>query len=302
MYSADARTNLTSFSTRPRGSTRAGGRGHAAQSAASANVSAYYRWKGVTSRALAAVLLVPGTFLVLPLLFLVWISSPGPVIYTQRRVGAGGRVFTMYKIRTMRHDAEARSGPVWSTEDDPRVTRVGWLLRTLHLDELPQLVNVIRGEMDLFGPRPERPEFVELLSRQISGYEKRLTVRPGVSGLAQINLPPDTDLHSVRRKIVLDEYYIENAGLLLDARMFVCTLLRMVGIPGDWAMHALRLDYSGLLSSLPVEEPESASTEDRRGPIPVPTPWRDFYDSHEASAKSRQRLTPALAFGKGAVE
>jgi lipopolysaccharide/colanic/teichoic acid biosynthesis glycosyltransferase len=300
MYSADVRTNLASFSSRMRSkrTDRGAGKDAAARSAEASPVSTYYRWKGAVSRIVAAMLFVPGALLALPLMLLVRISSPGPVIFAQRRVGQGGRVFTMYKLRTMRHDAEVLSGPVWATDGDPRITRVGWVLRKLHLDELPQLVNVLRGEMDLFGPRPERPEFVEVLSRRISGYERRLAVRPGVSGLAQINLPPDTDLESVRRKLVLDEYYIRSANPLLDARMFACTLLRMMGVPGNWAMHALGLDYSPLLAGLIRQ----GFVEECGEPVRVPTPWRDHFDSHKSAAKYRPALSPALALGKASAK
>jgi lipopolysaccharide/colanic/teichoic acid biosynthesis glycosyltransferase len=295
MYSVDARTELASFSSR----TKDSGGGFAAEFAADTTVSNYYRWKGATSRAVAFALLLPGILVILPLMLLVRLTSAGPVIYAQRRVGQGGRVFTMYKLRTMRHDAETVSGPVWAIDGDPRVTRVGRVLRKLHLDELPQLVNVLRGEMDLFGPRPERPEFVELLSRRIPGYERRLAVRPGVSGLAQINLPPDTDLESVQRKLVLDGYYIRNARPLLDARMFACTLLRITGVPGHWAMHALRLDYSVLVAA-------SAETQgvlpDHGEPVQAPTPWRDHFDSNKVVTKYRPKLSPALALGKLSAE
>ena len=139
--------------------------------------------------------------------------------------------FRMYKIRTMRRDAEAHTGPVWTKTKDPRITRIGRILRKLHLDELPQLLNVMRGEMSLVGPRPERPEFVEVLAEEIPGYMDRVLVCPGVTGLAQVNLPPDTDLKSVRRKLLLDRQYVAEAGLLLDVRLFLCTLGRMCKIP-----------------------------------------------------------------------
>jgi hypothetical protein len=208
-----------------------------------------------------------------------------------------GRIFIMYKLRTMRHDAEAASGPVWATDEDPRVTAVGRFLRKLHLDELPQLFNVVRGDMDLFGPRPERPEFVEFLSRQIVGYERRLRVRPGVSGLAQINLPPDTDFDSVRRKLVLDNFYINNAGPWLDAQMFLCSLLRLVGVPGHLAMQWLALDFRGLLVT-PLDG-QGLQGDRRPEPIQVPTPWRDYFDAYPHAAFGP---TPALALGEVAAK
>jgi lipopolysaccharide/colanic/teichoic acid biosynthesis glycosyltransferase len=148
----------------------------------------------------------------------------------------------MYKLRSMRTDAERGTGAVWARQGDSRITPLGYWLRKLHLDELPQLFNVIRGEMSLIGPRPERPEFVTLLSEEIPGYAARLLVRPGVTGLAQINLPADRDLNDVRRKIVLDHEYIETGSLLLDARILCCTLLRMLGLRGERAMRLMGLE------------------------------------------------------------
>jgi lipopolysaccharide/colanic/teichoic acid biosynthesis glycosyltransferase len=203
--------------------------------------ASYFRWKGPLDRCLAAVLLAPGLPVIAFLVILVRLTSRGPGIYSQARVGKRGRKFMMYKVRTMRHDAEAASGPTWTQAGDPRITRVGKVLRRLHLDELPQLLNVIKGEMSLAGPRPERPEFVRVLAQAIPGYRNRLAVRPGVTGLAQLNLPPDTDLTSVRRKVVLDCEYIENAGLLLDFRLLLCTFLRIFKVPERWLLSRLRL-------------------------------------------------------------
>jgi lipopolysaccharide/colanic/teichoic acid biosynthesis glycosyltransferase len=196
----------------------------------------YFRWKAVLDRVLAALLLVPALPMIGLLILLVRLTSRGPGIYRQIRVGQGGWTFAMYKIRTMRHDAEAASGPVWALARDPRITPVGRLLRRLHLDELPQLLNVLKGDLSLVGPRPERPEFVHVLAEAIPGYVNRLVVPPGVTGLAQLNLPPDSDLMSVRRKLVLDREYIEQAGLLLDTRLLCCTSLRMLKLPERWML------------------------------------------------------------------
>ena len=166
-------------------------------------------------------------------MLLVRATSKGPGIYQQMRVGKDGRRFMMYKIRTMRVDAEAASGPVWTQPHDPRVTYLGEILRKLHLDELPQIFNVLRGEMSFVGPRPERPEFVRVLSETVPRYRDRLAVRPGITGLAQINLPPDSDLMSVRRKLALDLDYIERGNLWLDARLFLCTALRVIKVPEE---------------------------------------------------------------------
>jgi lipopolysaccharide/colanic/teichoic acid biosynthesis glycosyltransferase len=205
------------------------------------NPGPYFVWKYWFERAVAAVILLPGSVIVAMLVLLVRWSSPGPGIYRQLRVGKNGRTFLMYKIRTMRHDAETASGPVWSQQGDPRVTKIGRVLRKLHLDEFPQLLNVLKGEMTLVGPRPERPEFTQRLALAIPNYLDRLTVLPGITGLAQINLPPDSDLESVRRKLAVDLQYIKEAGFFLDLRMILCTATRLLGVHGNTVMRMFRL-------------------------------------------------------------
>jgi lipopolysaccharide/colanic/teichoic acid biosynthesis glycosyltransferase len=195
------------------------------------HIATYFRQKAILDQLLALLLLVPALPLLGLLVLVVRFTSRGPAIFRQKRMGKDGRVFTMYKLRSMTQDAEKGSGPVWASARDSRVTPVGRLLRKLHLDELPQVFNVLKGEMSLIGPRPERPEFVAVLAEQIPGYCDRLKVLPGVTGLAQINLPPDSTLDDVRRKLVLDRAYIEQASLWLDVRMLLCTFLRMVGVP-----------------------------------------------------------------------
>ncbi len=159
------------------------------------------------------------------------LTSRGPVFYTQVRVGRGGRTFTIFKLRSMVHNCESLTGPRWSMPGDPRVTPVGWFLRKTHLDELPQLLNVLCGEMSLVGPRPERPEFIPALEREVPGYRQRLSVRPGVTGLAQVQLPPDSDLDSVRVKLVHDLYYVEHVSPWLDVRLLLCTACYALGLP-----------------------------------------------------------------------
>ena len=203
--------------------------------------TAYFRWKAVFDRALAALLLAPGLPMIALMVLLVRLTSRGPGIFRQVRVGQDGRKFMMFKIRTMKLDAEAASGPMWTQVRDPRITLVGAAIRKCHLDELPQLLNVLKGEMSLIGPRPERPEFVHVLSESIPGYLNRLVVRPGVTGLAQLNLPPDTDLDSVGRKLVLDCEYIRQAGLWLDIRIFMGTFLRVFKFSERWLMLVLGL-------------------------------------------------------------
>jgi lipopolysaccharide/colanic/teichoic acid biosynthesis glycosyltransferase len=187
----------------------------------------YFSWKRIFDVSFSCLMLIPALPLMAVLCAIVRLTSKGPAIFRQRRVGHQGQFFTLYKLRSMRADAETASGPVWSTQGDPRVTWIGFWLRTLHLDELPQLFNVLKGEMALIGPRPERPEFVYVLMDQIPGYMNRLAVLPGITGLAQVNLPPDTDLDSVRRKQVLDVQYIETATHSMDLRLFFATFVRI---------------------------------------------------------------------------
>jgi lipopolysaccharide/colanic/teichoic acid biosynthesis glycosyltransferase len=193
--------------------------------------------------ALAVVLLLVAIPVIVLTAILVRCTSRGPAIYRQTRVGQHGRLFTMFKIRTMRRDAEVLTGPVWATATDPRATWIGNKLRTLHLDELPQLVNVIRGEMSLVGPRPERPEFTHRLALEVPGYLDRLAVRPGITGLAQINLPADADAGSVRRKLVLDLAYIRRRSLWLDACILFSTALGPLKPIASGCRRALRVYY-----------------------------------------------------------
>lgn len=144
------------------------------------------------------------------------LESPGPVFYTQERVGLGGRTFRVIKFRSMRQDAESASGPVWATAKDSRVTRVGGLLRKLRLDELPQLINVLRGEMCLVGPRPERPHFIRVLEEQITYYDLRHCIRPGITGWAQVCADYGSNVEESRTKLEYDLFYVKNASLMFD--------------------------------------------------------------------------------------
>ena len=158
--------------------------------------------------------------MVLPLIpiiaLLIKLSSPGPVLYRQKRVGLGGRCFVCLKFRTMKPDAEAMSGPTWASDNDPRITKIGALLRRTRLDEIPQLWNVLRGDMAFVGPRPERPEFVENLSQQIPYYHLRHLTRPGLTGWAQINYGYGSTVEETKEKLKYDLYYIRNGGVMLD--------------------------------------------------------------------------------------
>jgi lipopolysaccharide/colanic/teichoic acid biosynthesis glycosyltransferase len=209
------------------------------------STSWYVHCKTALEFVAALVLLVLTLPFLLLAALLVKLTSRGPAFYSQTRLGKDGRPYLIYKVRTMVHNAELHGGPRWSTPHDPRITPLGRLLRITHLDELPQLWNVLRGDMSLVGPRPERPEFVPQLERALPHYRERLRVRPGITGLAQIQLPPDTDLSSVRRKLRYDLYYLGHISPLLDLKIMVCTGCKLLSIP-------FRL--SGPLLGVPREE------------------------------------------------
>jgi lipopolysaccharide/colanic/teichoic acid biosynthesis glycosyltransferase len=198
---------------------------------------------------LGLALLVLTAPLTLLAMLLVKLTSRGPALYTQVRVGLGGRPFTIFKVRTMAHQCEFRSGARWSLPGDTRVTAVGRFLRRTHLDELPQLWNVLRGDMSLIGPRPERPEFVPQLEMAVPCYADRLRVRPGLTGLAQVQLPPDSDLDSVCRKVACDLYYILHPGLLLDLRILAGTALHLVGVPWQLVRRLALLPRRGVIDA-----------------------------------------------------
>jgi sugar transferase (PEP-CTERM system associated) len=161
-----------------------------------------------------------GLLLSLPLIpfivLAVKLGSPGPALYRQKRVGRGGKIFDCYKFRTMRKDAEADTGATWATDDDPRITRVGKFLRMSRLDEIPQLWCVLKGDMHFVGPRPERPEFVQWLEKEIRYYGVRHMVRPGITGWAQVKYKYGNTLDDAREKLQYDLFYIKNASPALD--------------------------------------------------------------------------------------
>lgn len=188
------------------------------------------RVKNAADFVFACLMLIPAFPLLVACVAIVRFTSRGPAIYTQARVGRGGRVFTLYKIRTMYHDCEKLTGAMWSTPGDTRITPVGRILRKLHLDELPQLFNVLKGEMSLIGPRPERPEIVAKLRDQVVGYDRRHTVKPGITGFAQIHLPPDSCVRSVRNKLVYDLFYIRSRTWRMELFILLATGLKMFGL------------------------------------------------------------------------
>jgi lipopolysaccharide/colanic/teichoic acid biosynthesis glycosyltransferase len=185
-------------------------------------------------------LAAPALLIIFVAALLVRLSSRGPAFYTQTRVGRHGQPFTIFKLRTMVHHCESLTGPRWSIPGDPRITRFGAFLRLTHLDELPQLLNVWRGEMSLIGPRPERPEFVRELELALPGYSNRLLVRPGVTGLAQVQLEADTCLDCVRRKLAYDLHYIDRLGPFIDLRILGATVLHLLGMPFRWVRTVFR--------------------------------------------------------------
>lgn len=155
---------------------------------------------------------------------LVKLDSPGDILYRQERVGLNGTVFSLVKFRSMRSDAEATAGPRWAGVNDDRVTRVGRFIRMTRIDELPQVFNVLRGEMSMVGPRPERPYFVETLSRAIPYYRERHRVKPGITGWAQINYPYGASIEDAREKLSYDLYYVKNRSLFLNALILLQTV------------------------------------------------------------------------------
>jgi sugar transferase (PEP-CTERM system associated) len=176
----------------------------------------------------AGVLLVAFSPVMLLVALTVRLTSNGPVLFRQERVGKGDRNFTVYKFRSMSANAEAETGAVWARPDDPRITPFGRFLRRSRLDELPQLYNVLKGDMAIAGPRPERPEFVEKLSREIPYYRQRHCVKPGITGWAQINYKYGDSVSDVVMKLEYDLYYIKNMSISLDAYIFFHTLKTMV--------------------------------------------------------------------------
>jgi lipopolysaccharide/colanic/teichoic acid biosynthesis glycosyltransferase len=208
------------------------------------------------SRAVNVLLALVALILLFPLLLVlalvVWLTSPGPILYTQVRVGLdrripidpnqnhrrqrdiGGLPFTMYKFRTMRVDAENGSGAVWAQQRDPRVTSIGRLLRQYRLDELPQLINVLKGEMNIVGPRPERPTIFAELREHIAEYPLRQRAKPGITGLAQINHHYDRSLEDVRTKVHYDLEYIRRQSVTEDFRIMLKTVPVILLRRGGW--------------------------------------------------------------------
>lgn len=207
-----------------------------------ASLTGYTPTKIAADRIVATVLLLLALPLILILIVLVKVTSRGPAIYKQRRLGRNAKPYNIYKLRTMRHDCERLTGPQWAAKSgDPRVTAFGLFLRRSHLDELPQLWNVILGDMSLVGPRPERPEFVAKLEGLIPNYRDRMLVHPGITGLSQVQLPADEDTDDVRRKVRCDLCYIRNMSPWLDFKILVGTVMKVAGVPFDATVRILAL-------------------------------------------------------------
>ena len=217
---------------------------------------------------IAVLILVPAAPLILLAAILVKLTSRGPVLYSQTRLGLNGQPFRIYKLRTMGVDSE-KHGACWSVPGDPRVTPVGRLLRKTHIDELPQIWNVLRGDMSLVGPRPERPEFVPSLEQAIPRYRDRLSIRPGLTGLAQVQLPPDTDLESVRRKLACDLFYVRHLSLWLDLRLIFTTGFYLIGASCRLPCRLLRIPRGAVIEEHYGHLLEEAAPARRRG-IEIP--------------------------------
>jgi len=194
-------------------------------------------WERRVKRMLDIVFAVLFLLLLLPVMLitalLIKLDSRGPVLFNQQRVGRNGKLFTIYKFRTMIKDAEKYTGPVWAEKSDPRITRMGRFMRRVRLDEFPQCINVLKGDMSLVGPRPERPYFVEKLKEEYPYYTRRLKVKPGITGWAQVKGEYDTSIENVREKLQYDLYYIENISLRMDIRIMLYTVFVMLRFKGQ---------------------------------------------------------------------
>jgi lipopolysaccharide/colanic/teichoic acid biosynthesis glycosyltransferase len=175
----------------------------------------------------------------------------------------------------MHHNCEKLTGPCWAVAGDPRVTRLGRFLRHTHLDELPQLWNVVRGEMSLVGPRPERPEFIEKLEQVLPRYRHRLFVLPGVTGLAQVQLPADRDLPGVSRKITYDLFYIREMGPFLDLKILLCTLLAVLGVSFTVSGRILRVPRGRSVEGVDAVPREGNAVPARDRPLRLTEVWME---------------------------
>lgn len=173
---------------------------------------------------LSLMFLILGFPLYIAIALAIKLESRGPIFFQQERVGQGGRVFRLLKFRTMYEGAEGETGPVWAAENDPRVTRIGRFLRRSRLDEFPQVINVLKGELSFVGPRPERPHFVAMLQQRVPYYPQRLSVKPGITGWAQVRYPYGSTVEDAMRKLEYDLYYVKNMSIFLDLLILMSTV------------------------------------------------------------------------------
>ncbi|OGW85427.1 MAG: hypothetical protein A3C35_03380 [Omnitrophica bacterium RIFCSPHIGHO2_02_FULL_46_11] len=189
-------------------------------------------WRRVVKRSLDISTSLIGILISTPVMmliaFAIKLDSRGPIFFKQARVGMRGKIFNMLKFRTMCQDAEAKTGPVWAKENDARITRIGMFLRKTHLDEIPQFFNVLRGEMSLVGPRPERPYFVHEFRKLIPHYDRRLCAKPGITGLAQIKRRYDETIEDVKKKVKYDVLYIRKMCPVLDIKVLAMTFRAVI--------------------------------------------------------------------------
>ncbi|WP_253156387.1 sugar transferase [Stieleria tagensis] len=268
--------------------------------AARSRNAAYFAVKHFCERVFAAALLVLSAPVIMLLIAVVRLTSKGPGVYRQERVGLNRKTFNVLKLRTMYQDAEADGQAKWSQKGDPRVTPVGRFLRRSHLDELPQLWNVVAGDMSLTGPRPERPAICEKLERYIGGYYNRNSVKPGITGLAQINLEPDCTLDDVRRKQLLDMHYVRNAGPWLDCRMILATMMRVVGIRGPAVTRAMGLCRMDLIDAagLSAKDGQNSQSIQSLSDRPTHTAVEEFESLVAVRANHRLQKTDDKRSGR----
>jgi lipopolysaccharide/colanic/teichoic acid biosynthesis glycosyltransferase len=189
----------------------------------------YAQIKRIIDIAVTTAALIVLSPLILLLGLVVKLTSRGPMLFRQERVGQDGKIFEILKLRTMCHDAEDGTGPVWARRNDPRITPIGYFLRRSHLDEIPQLVNVLLGDMSLVGPRPERPFFVEQFRKELPQYDQRVRTKPGITGLAQIYHKYDETMEDVHQKLVYDISYAHRTSFSLDVAIIFGTLRKLTG-------------------------------------------------------------------------
>ena len=184
---------------------------------------AYEKIKRLTDILIGIILGIVMIILFIPVGIAIKINSPGPIFYKQKRVGKNGKIFELYKFRSMIKDAE-KDGPLWSKKNDPRITKVGKILRKTLIDELPQSINILKGEMSFIGPRPERPEFIEKLEKEIPFYQIRLLIKPGLTGWAQVNYKYGNTVKDTLEKLQYDLFYLKNRSVILDLKIILKTI------------------------------------------------------------------------------